>query len=261
MSGHAALSAPTVGAAVAAAATSHPTGLTAVGPSGVATNTSWAEVHHRACRAAAALRGLGAGPGDVVFVVGSVSSDLVAVIQGCLLAGATLSVLPTPWRVRTAAGYLAQVRAAIHTARPRLLVADEPARRALAELNHDVRLVDLAELVELPEPGQAPRSLPPRSPHQPVLLQFTSGSTSDPRAVVITEAQLLGHVEAISSAAGFRRGAETFVSWLPLYHDIGLIGFLLLPMLLGFDVVLADPTRFMQDPSTWMRCAPSTGPR
>lgn len=84
------------------------------------------------------------------------------------------------------------------------------------------------------------------------LLQYTSGSTGDPKGVVLTHADLLANIRAMGRAGGVS-DADTFVSWLPLYHDMGLIGAWLESLYFGCPLVLMSPTAFLLRPARWLR--------
>ena len=84
------------------------------------------------------------------------------------------------------------------------------------------------------------------------LLQYTSGSTGDPKGVMLTHANLLANIRAMIRSSG-STPAETFVSWLPLYHDMGLIGAWLGVLCLGARLVLMSPITFMGRPVRWLR--------
>ena len=84
------------------------------------------------------------------------------------------------------------------------------------------------------------------------LLQGTSGSTGQPEGVVLTHDNLLANIWAMGQA-GAASGADVFVSWLPLYHDMGLIGSWLSSIYFGFPLVLMAPQTFLARPSRWLR--------
>jgi fatty-acyl-CoA synthase len=84
-------------------------------------------------------------------------------------------------------------------------------------------------------------------------LQFTSGSTADPKGVVLPHATVVTNLDAAAVAAGLDVDSDVFVSWLPLYHDMGLIGLLTLPMITGTDLVLAAPQDFLAAPARWLQ--------
>jgi fatty-acyl-CoA synthase len=93
---------------------------------------------------------------------------------------------------------------------------------------------------------------PPDDPERLVILQYTSGSTSEPKGVMIPDRVLAANLDACCEAAELGHG-EVMVSWLPLYHDMGLVGFLALPMTKGVDLVQAAPQDFLAKPGAWMQ--------
>ncbi|WP_244438827.1 condensation domain-containing protein [Paraburkholderia dilworthii] len=82
-------------------------------------------------------------------------------------------------------------------------------------------------------------------------LQYTSGSTSSPKGVMVSHANVCANVSAMSRGMGCRVGDRMF-SWLPLYHDMGLIGSVLMPLLCGFQVTLISPLHFLERPARWL---------
>ena len=92
---------------------------------------------------------------------------------------------------------------------------------------------------------------PADDPDRLAILQFTSGSTSDPKGVMLPDRCILANIDAIAEAIGIT-SEDRAVSWLPLYHDMGLIGLLMTPMLAGFELVLGAPTDFLRTPGLWL---------
>jgi fatty-acyl-CoA synthase len=93
---------------------------------------------------------------------------------------------------------------------------------------------------------------PDPDPERLVILQYTSGSTSEPKGVMIPDRVLRANIDACASAAGLAEG-DVMASWLPLYHDMGLVGFLALPMTAGVELVQAAPQDFLAKPGAWMQ--------
>jgi 1-acyl-sn-glycerol-3-phosphate acyltransferase len=103
--------------------------------------------------------------------------------------------------------------------------------------------------LEGPAAGFAPAR---GKPGDIAFLQYTSGSTGQPKGVVVSHANLLVNLQAMGTAAR-TSSADVFVSWLPLYHDMGLIGGCFATMFLGFPVVLMSPLAFLSHPARWLR--------
>ena len=83
-------------------------------------------------------------------------------------------------------------------------------------------------------------------------IQYTSGSTGDPKGVVLTHANLLANIRAIGQAIDVRPD-DVFVSWLPLYHDMGLIGAWLASLYFAIPLVVMSPLAFLARPERWLR--------
>jgi len=93
---------------------------------------------------------------------------------------------------------------------------------------------------------------PAPDPDALAILQFTSGSTTDPKGVMLPNHTILANLDAAAGAAQLDPDDDVVVSWLPLYHDMGLVGLLTLPMITGIDLVLGAPQDFLASPARWI---------
>jgi len=208
----------------------------------------WARLHEDARAMAAHLQARGIAPGDHVALLGPTSRPLVTAIQATWLAGAAVVCLPLPMRLGSIEEFIAQTRARIQIADAKLVLVDPQLAPFVVEEPGDPPIVGLDALTgragAWERPADDPRSL--------AILQFTSGSTSDPKGVMLPHHCLVANIDAIVEGAAITP-EDTGVSWLPLYHDMGLIGLLMTPMTTGFDLAIASPQDFLAGPGDWMR--------
>ena len=215
-----------------------------------ATPVSWAHLHDEARSMAAALQQRGIGPGAHVALLGPTTRPLVTAIEATWLAGATLVVLPLPMRLGSIEEFVEQTRTRIRNADASLLVIDPQLAAFYEAALGDPPIVLLDELAAAR--GGASYSSPSVEPDALAVLQFTSGSTSDPKGVMLTHRQILANLDGAMVAAKVDPETDVLVSWLPLYHDMGLIGMLTIPMITGADLVLAAPQDFLASPGRWL---------
>ena len=209
---------------------------------------SWGELHEDARGIAAAMQALGIGPGAHVGILGATTRPLVTAIQATWLCGATTIVLPLPMRLGSIEEFVQQTRVRVANADIALLLVDPDFAPFLEAEPGDPPMVLLNELS-----GSASRYERPADDTDALaILQFTSGSTSDPKGVMIPHRTVLANIDAIAAAAHLDVESDVLVSWLPLYHDMGLIGLLTMPMATGTDLVLAAPQDFLAAPARWM---------
>jgi fatty-acyl-CoA synthase len=208
----------------------------------------WGRLHADAQGVAAALQARGIAPGDHVAMLGPTSRPLVTAIQATWLAGATVVCLPLPMRLGSIEEFVAQTRARIRNADAAVVLVDRELAPFLEPAPGDPPIVFLDDLA-----GDARRwERPPEDPEALGILQFTSGSTADPKGVMLPHRCLTANIDAIVEGAGLTPD-DVGISWLPLYHDMGLIGLLMTPMLTGFDLAIASPPDFLGSPAEWMR--------
>jgi acyl-CoA synthetase (AMP-forming)/AMP-acid ligase II len=241
---------PTLAHALPAAAR-HPSGVTFVDLSERETFLPWAEVLARAERAAAALAGMGVAPGDRVAIVLRTEPAFLDAFFGAWLAGAVPVPLYPPVRLGRMDEYAAATGRMISASGARLVVSHGGVRRLLGRAIERARPAlgcrDAADLLSVPARGArevAPADLG--------LVQFSSGSTVDPKAVALTHAALAAQADALVAATS-PGPADVLVSWLPLYHDMGLVAALLGAMSFPGPLVLIPPEHFLARPALWLR--------
>ncbi len=211
---------------------------------------SWAELHLRARRKAAALRRLGVVPGDRVALVLRTGPLFLESFFAVLYAGAIPVPLYPPVRLgrlddyhRATAGMLKRVSARLCLSEgmlARLL------GRSLAEARPPLGLHLAGSLDGLDELQL------PALPDALALIQFSSGSTVDPKPVGLSHRQLTAHIAALTQLVD-ANARDVYVTWLPLYHDMGLIGALLTTIAYPGPMVLIPPEAFLARPAIWLR--------
>ncbi len=209
----------------------------------------WSEIHQAARGRAVALADRGIGPGDHVCLLGPTNLDLVTTIEAAWLAGATVVVLPLPMRMTSIEGFVESTRRRILGAQAPLVVADAELAPFLDAQPGDPPVLSPADLAGDPATWRPPAV----DPDELAILQFTSGSTSEPKGVMLPHRAVLANVDAIASAIDLDPERDVAVSWLPLYHDMGLVGILVSAMVRGVDLVLAGPQTFTASPARWVR--------
>jgi len=201
---------------------------------------------------AAKLSDAGLTSGQTVAIMLPTSAEYLYCFYGTLLAGGIPVPLYPPARLTTIEDHLTRHVGILKSAGATLMVTipeAKPLAWLLRAQVESLRAVLVPEDFTTDGKGFAPvRS----GGGQIGFLQYTSGSTGQPKGVVLTHENLLANVRAMGKAA--RAGsADVFVSWLPLYHDMGLIGGCFATMYLGFPVVLMSPLAFLSRPSQWLR--------
>lgn len=234
-----------------------PTGVRFVGqsvaPADGSNFVSWREIHDDARAVGAALQALGLVPGDHVAILGPTSRALMTVIRGCWMSGMASMVLPLPMRMASLDAFVEGTRARIRHGDAKLVLIDDQLAAFYESVAGDPPTMSMTAV--LPGPGKPSGErleVPAHDPERLVILQYTSGSTSEPKGVMIPDRVLTANVDA-SCAAAELDTEEVMVSWLPLYHDMGLVGFLSIPMMNGVQLVQAAPQDFMAHPGSWMQ--------
>lgn len=212
---------------------------------------SYARLAEAAKEVAAGLLARGAAPGSRVALMLPTGLDFFAAFHGALYAGCVPVPLYPPARPAQLEEHLHRIAGILANAGARWFVTDPRARLFAEALSGQCpALAGILTVAELRLPGATP-VVPVRTAADLAFIQYTSGSTGDPKGVALTHANLLANLHAMRLAVRVSP-ADVFVSWLPLYHDMGLIGAGLGSMVIGFPLVLMSPLAFLARPARWL---------
>ena len=213
---------------------------------------SFAELHERARHAAAGLAGLGVRRGDRVALVLPTGVEFMDAFFGALLAGAVPVPLYPPVRLARLDEFQARTARLLSTCGARLVLTDGRIGRLLGRALERARPdLGVRDVTDLPRESEVELR---QTSGDLALIQFSSGTTVEPKPVALTHANVLANVAAIDTyipEEGPLR--QRGVSWLPLYHDMGLIGCLLLAVCHPGPLTLLPPELFLARPALWLR--------
>ena len=201
--------------------------------------------------AAGALRELGIDRGAGVGCVLSNSASVCAAIFGVWYAGARLHSLPTISRGMSPERYGRLLRELCARAEIELLLVEGSFVEALAALLGEDAPVRVAAYEALAE-GRAIAPEPP-DPDEIVFVQYSSGSTRDPRGCMLSARAIAAHMQLLGEELAIDPTRDRGVFWLPLSHDMGLFGCLMCAWLFGIPLLMGSPLRFLRSPGTWLR--------
>ncbi len=216
---------------------------------------TYRQLYAEAGRRAAHLAWLGLKKGDRLALMMIEAHEFVMSFLGCVRAGIIPAPLSPPMTTKGGENFLATAARIIDDAGAKALlttVSSKPfAEQMLQRTSGGARLVT----VETAFAGDPPPFDPPQIDQEDIcFLQYTSGSTTSPRGVMVTHANLMANITAFLGPHGLNGGpGDVAVSWLPLYHDMGLIGFILGPLVYIGPAVILPTTSFARDPRVWLK--------
>lgn len=211
----------------------------------------YADLLAAARRIAGGLVARGLQPQQAVALMLPTGRDYLACFFGILLAGGIPVPVYPPARLAQIEDHLKRHARILDNAQAAFIITVPQAKAVAALLR--ARVPSLAEIVTPQEVDAEPVTLFHRArPDDIAFLQYTSGSTGDPKGVVLTHANLLANLRAMGPA--FKVTSEdVFVSWLPLYHDMGLIGAWFGALYFAMPLVLMSPLAFLARPARWLQ--------
>jgi acyl-CoA synthetase (AMP-forming)/AMP-acid ligase II len=214
---------------------------------------SWRDVHARAMATCGRLQALGTRPGDRVALVYPTSPEFFDAFFGSLLAGAVPVPLYPPVRLGRLEEYAARTAAMLRAAGVGVVLSEPRVRRLLGTAVAPVApALGCHVLDELPAGSPSPER---RSADDLALVQFSSGTTVDPKPVALSHRALLAQTERLNGFWPQPKGrpVDSGVSWLPLYHDMGLVGCVLPALSHPGTLTLIPPEVFVARPAVWLR--------
>jgi acyl carrier protein len=202
---------------------------------------------------AAQLTRAGLQRGQMVAIMLPTCKEYLFSFYGVLLAGGVPVPLYPPARLTTIEDHMTRHVGILKSAGASIMITVPEAKALAYLLRAQVESLQLvlvpADLDKSPGENFAPVH---GNPGDMGFLQYTSGSTGSPKGVVLSHANLMANVRAMGMAVN-TSAQDVFVSWLPLYHDLGLIGANFASLVLGFPTVLMSPLAFLSRPVSWMR--------
>ena len=211
----------------------------------------YGELYREAAAVASGLRERGILRGDTVSLMLPTGLDFLRSFFGILMARAIPVPIYPPVRLDRLEEYATRQAGILADAEARLLITVGRGRPVASLLRPAVpSLSGVVTADELAIPG-APAAEPEGEASDPAFIQYTSGSTGQPKGVLLTHENLLANVRAIGEGLE-AQPTDVGVSWLPLYHDMGLIGSWLFCLHQGLPITLLPPTAFLARPERWL---------
>ena len=218
--------------------------------SGDETPLTYGWLWHTARTVAGGLAERGLGRGDKVAIMLRTEQRFFPTFIGTLMAGCVPVPLYPPFRLDRIEEYVHRQTAILQNAEARILVTFGEVERVAGLLVRQV--ASLNSVVSADDLDSEPCRPAPATPDDPALIQYTSGSTGQPKGVLLSHGNLLANIRALIRRFDIT-SRDVGVSWLPLYHDMGLIGAWLGPLYFGAPLALMSPLAFLARPVRWLR--------
>lgn len=201
-------------------------------------------------RAMAAVLRRHAVPGDRALILLPSGPDYLVAFFGCFYAAVIAVPAYPPQTMRPQ--HVARLRGMVADATPRLMLTDSRYRTEVDDLCPDDDQVEVVNVDEVAQGASAKEAPALLAGDDVAFLQYTSGSTATPKGVEVTHANLIDNQQLIARAAGLT-AEDVLVSWLPLYHDMGLMAGLTLSVFCGAPLFMMTPQQFLARPARWLQ--------
>ncbi len=212
---------------------------------------SYRQLLTSASKVAAGLRAAGLKPNDTVAIMLPTCAEFFQAFFGVMLAGGIAVPIYPPAQPSKIEEYVRRQVAILRNAEVRILIGFDRVKAVLKIMRVSIpSLIDATTVEALREAGEhAPRVV--CDPAEIAFIQYTSGSTGDPKGVVLKHSNILANVQGIGHSVKVRP-TDYGVSWLPLYHDMGLIGSWLFCIFYAVPITILSPIAFLTRPERWL---------
>jgi fatty-acyl-CoA synthase len=210
---------------------------------------TWLEVHQRARRVAGGLAAAGVGHGDAVGVLAGAPVEIAPTAQGLWMRGASLTMLHQPTPRTDLVVWAEDTTTVIDMIEAKAVIVSDPFLVAVPVLQErGIKVLTVEQLL-----ASDPIDPIETGEDDLALMQLTSGSTGSPKAVQITHRNVHSNAEAMFIGAQYDVEKDVMISWLPCFHDMGMVGFLTIPMYFGAELVKVTPMDFLRDTLLWAK--------
>ena len=210
---------------------------------------TWLEVHQRARRVAGGLAAAGVGHSDAVGVLAGAPVEIAPTAQGLWMRGASLTMLHQPTPRTDLMVWAEDTTTVIDMIEAKAVIVSDPFLVAVPVLQErGIKVLTIEQLL-----ASDPIDPIETGEDDLALMQLTSGSTGSPKAVQITHRNVHSNAEAMFIGAQYDVEKDVMVSWLPCFHDMGMVGFLTIPMYFGAELVKVTPMDFLRDTLLWAK--------
>lgn len=213
-------------------------------------HTTWSQIHEQARAMAGALVTGGLARHDAVAVLAAEPAAIGPAVQAVWLSGGSVTMLHQPTPRSDLTVWAEDTVRVLNMIGSKLVLLGAPFDQLAPVLDdHDIDYRLISDLAG----GTPLGSIVDVDESSPALLQLTSGSTAEPKAVRITHGNLMANITAMAERAELDEENDIMVSWLPMFHDMGMVGFYTTPMMMGIELVKVTPVDFLTSPLLWAR--------
>ncbi len=213
---------------------------------------SYAEVRARALYLARGMMAQGLKRGDRVAIIADMHPDFVCAFFACQYAGLLAAPMPLPTALGGRDGYVEQLRISLKASGARIALGPEALIPQLEDAGRNLGLALIGTVAGLVHVNGIGRQLEPLGANEASHIQYSSGSTTHPRGILIGQSALMANAKAVAQHGLRITPDDRCASWLPFYHDMGLIGFMVIPMSCQVSIDYYQTDGFARRPLQWL---------